>query len=66
MANLNLEGFSEKYKKIAPMEYALYLFYCLDKNVQMQLKKDWNEAGGVKVIPFWKWCMEHIDISYCK
>lgn len=66
MANLNLDGFSEKYKKIAPMECALYLFYCLDKDVQIQLKKDWNEAGGVKVIPFWKWCMEHIDISYCK
>ena len=62
MANLNLEDFSEEYRKTAPMECSLYLVSCLDKDTQMQLKKDWNEAGGFKVIPYWKWCMEHIDV----
>jgi hypothetical protein len=66
MANLNLEDFSEEYRKTAPMECSLYLVSCLDKDTQMQLKKDWNEAGGIKVIPCWKWCMEHIDVIYHK
>jgi hypothetical protein len=52
MANLNLEDFSEEYRKTAPMECSLYLVSCLDKDIQTQLKKDWNEAGGVKVIPY--------------
>lgn len=66
MANLNLEDFSEEYRKTAQMECSLYLVSCLDKDTQTQLKKDWNEAGGVKVIPYWKWCMEHIDVTYHK
>ena len=40
MANLNLEDFSEKYRKTAPMECSIYLVSCLDKDTQMQLKKD--------------------------
>lgn len=66
MANLNLEDFSEEYRKIASMECSLYLASCLDKDTQTQLKKDLNEAGGVRVIPHWKWCMEHIDVIYHK
>lgn len=66
MANLNLEDFSEEYRKTAPMECSIYLVSCLDKDTQAQLKKDWNEAGGIKVIPYWKWCMEHIDVIYRK
>ena len=66
MANLSLEDFSEVYRKTAPMECSLYLVSCLDKDIQTQLKKDWNEAGGVKVIPYWKWCKEHIDVIYHK
>lgn len=42
MANLNLEDFSEEYRKTAPMECSLYLASCLDKDTQTQLKKDWR------------------------
>lgn len=31
MSNLNLEDFSEEYRKTAPMECSLYLVSCLDK-----------------------------------
>lgn len=56
-SEFNLEDFSEEYRKTAPMKCFLYLASCLDKDIQTQLKKDWNEAGGVKLIPYWKWCM---------
>lgn len=51
-SEFNLEDFSEEYRKTASMECFLYLASCLDKDTQTQLKKDWNEAGGVKLIPY--------------
>lgn len=39
MANLNLEDFSEEYRKTAPMECSLYLVSCLDKDIQTQFKE---------------------------
>ena len=44
----------------------IYLVSCLDKATQEQLKKDWNEAGGYPVTPYWKWCIDHIDVIYKK
>ena len=28
--------------------------------------EEWNKAGGYKVIPWWKWCMDHINVSLYK
>lgn len=66
MAKLNIESFEEKYRETVFMECALYLYECLDKDTQKQLKDDWNNAGGYKVIPWYKWCMEHINVNYTK
>lgn len=66
MAKLNIESFSEEYREIASMECALYLYECLDADQRKQIKDDWNNIGGYKVIPWWKWCMEHIDVVYNK
>lgn len=66
MAKLNLEDFSKAYKEKAPMECSMYLNSCLDKDTQIQLRKDWKEAGGNAAIPFWKYCMEHIEVIYNK
>lgn len=64
MAKLNMDGFSEDFKQAAPMECALYLYECLEDDKKEQIKNDWNNIGGVNVIPWWKWCMEHIEVSY--
>lgn len=66
MANLNLEGFSDEYKDVAPKECALFLFECLTKEEQIRLKENWNKAGGHTIIPWWKWCIDNIDVSYSK
>ena len=47
MANLNLEDFSEEYRKTAPMECSWYLASCLDKDTQTQLKKEFHIGNGV-------------------
>lgn len=65
MAKLNIDAFSEEYKETAPMECALYLYECLEEDKKKQIKDDWNSAGGLSVIPWWKWCMEHISVDYC-
>ena len=39
------------------MKCALYLYKCLDKDTQKQIKDDWNNARGYKVIHWYKWCM---------
>lgn len=64
MANLNVEAFSEEYRRTAPMECALYLYECLKEDEKVKIKEDWNNAGGYKVIPWWKWCLDNINVSY--
>ncbi len=66
MAKLNVEAFSEDFRKTAPMECATYLYECLSQDSKKKIKDDWNAIGGVNVIPWWKWCMEHIDVNYSK
>ena len=66
MANLNVYAFSEDFRDKAPKECALFLVECLYKKKKAKLKEDWNNAGGYKVIPWWKWCLDKIDVSYCK
>lgn len=29
-----------------------------------KIKDDWNNAGGCNIMPWWKWCMEHIEVNY--
>lgn len=64
MAKLNLDNFSEEYRDKAPLEASQYLYQCLSEDVQMKLKDDWKSLGGAKTIPFWKYCLEHIDVEY--
>lgn len=58
MANLNLEGFSEKYKKIAPMECALELIDkvspCIAISEKENLKKfkEWLDSDRSKRVTF--------------
>lgn len=51
MATLNMEGFSEEFREIAPMECACYLFECLSEEEKIKIKDDWNKSGGYKVVP---------------
>lgn len=64
MAKLNVEAFSEDFRKTAPMECAVYLYECLDEKEKQRIKDDWNNVGGRDVIPWWKWCMENINVTY--
>lgn len=64
MAKLNLDGFNEDYRDVAPKECACFLFECLKEEEKKKLKEDWNNAGGYKVIPWWKWCLDNINVSY--
>ena len=65
MAKLNVESF-EEHRETAPMECALYLYECLEEDQKKQIKDDWNNFGGYQVIPWWKWCMDHINVVYTK
>lgn len=64
MAKLNMDGFSEEFRKTAPMECACYLFECLSEEEKIKIKEDWNNVGGMNIMPWWKWCMEHIEVKY--
>ena len=66
MAKLNLDAFSDEYKDIAPKECASYLVECLSEEEKTKLSEDWNRVGGYKVIPWWKWCLENIEVKYSK
>lgn len=63
-SKLNVEAFSEDFRKIALMECAVYLFECLEEDEKEKIRDDWNKVGGYVAIPWWKWCMEHIKVSY--
>lgn len=30
------------------------------------LEKDWTDAGGSTICPWWKWCLEHLDVTYVR
>lgn len=66
MATLNIGGFSEEFREMALMECGCYLFECLSEEEKIKIKKDYNDAGGYKVIPWWKWCMDHINVNLCQ
>lgn len=64
MAKLNIESFEEEYRETASMACAFYLYECLEEDQRKQIKDDWNNIGGYQVIPWWQWCMEHIEVNY--
>lgn len=66
MAKFNVDAFSGEYKDVAPMECATFLVECLSEKEKVKLKEDWNKAGGFKVVPWWKWCVDNIDVRYHK
>lgn len=50
----------EKVKK----ECGMYLQSCLSEGELEDLKEDWEEAGGYKVIPWWEFAFNNIKVSY--
>ena len=64
MANFNIENINKDYRKTAPMECSYWLFECLPEEVQKQMKKDYAAAGGYPKHKWYKWCMDHIEVSY--
>lgn len=54
----------EKMRENAMEECGMYLQACLSKAELEDLKEDWKEAGGFKVIPWWKFAFDNIKVSY--
>ena len=64
MIVLNTEGFSDEFKDTAPKECAIYLSSCLSEDTHKQLKKDWDELGGINAMPYWKYVLNSLNIKY--
>ena len=64
MIVLNTEGFSDEFKDTAPKECAIYLTSCLSEDTHKQLKKDWDELGGINAMPYWKYVLNSLSIKY--
>lgn len=56
--------FTEEYANKAEEQCGLYLFACLSEDEAKKIKDDWNEAGGYENMPWWKWCLTHINVYY--
>ena len=49
--------------KYAEINAATYITCCLsDKEIE-KLKEKWNENGGFKAIPWYKWVLQHTSIT---
>lgn len=64
MIVLNTEGFSDDFKDTAPKECAIYLSSCLSEDTHKQLKKDWDELGGINAMPYWEYVLNTLSIKY--
>lgn len=66
MAQFNNEIITddEMLREKAKQECGVYLQACITKEELEKLKKDWNAAGGFKVIPWWKFAFDNITVSY--
>lgn len=38
----------------------------LSEEDRTALEKDWVDAGSYATCPWWKWCLEHMDVIYDK
>lgn len=66
MAKFNNEIITndEKLRETAMKECGMYLQSCLPEEELEKLKEDWKEAGGFKVVPWWKFAFDNIKVSY--
>lgn len=64
MIVLNTEDFSDEFKNTAPKECAAYLSSCLSEDTHKQLKKDWDELGGINAMPYWEYVLNTLSIKY--
>ena len=72
MAKLRDDLFSKELKETASkveftahdIECALYLEGCLSNEEHERLLTTWTNLGGKDYTPFYKYCMQHIDIVY--
>lgn len=55
---------NKELREKAKEECGMYLQACLSDGELEDLKEDWKEAGGFKVIPFWEYCFNNIKVSY--
>lgn len=62
MINLDVNGFEDP--KVALMECSCYIYNCFSEKDRQAIKSDWENAGGVNNMPWWKWVMEHCHVSY--
>lgn len=62
MINLDTNGFENP--EVALMECSCYIYNCFSEKDRQQIKADWESAGGVNTMPWWKWCIEHCHVSY--
>lgn len=66
MAQFNNEIISddETVREKAMMECGVYLQACLSKEDFDKLKVAWENAGGFKEIPWWKFAFDNITVSF--
>ena len=64
MINLDTTGFENP--EIALMECSCFIYNCFSEKTREVIKADWERAGGMKNMPWWKWCIEHCHVSYVK
>lgn len=46
------------------IECALYLEGCLSNEEHERLLINWKNLGGKDYMPFYKYCLQHIDVIY--
>lgn len=72
MAKLRDDLFSKEFKENASkveftahdIECALYLEGCLSNEEHERLLTNWKNLGDKDYMPFYKYCMQHIDVVY--
>lgn len=64
MIHLNINAFSDEYKTVAPKEAAVYLSACFSEKELEKIKENWNKEGGYKVIPWYKYLLNHLTVTY--
>jgi hypothetical protein len=47
-------------------ECSCYIYNCFSTETRIVIKEDLERSGGIKNMPWWKWCLEHCHVSYDK
>ena len=63
--NINRKRKAPEVIEYKPRNHRSGLGFEMDRT-KIKIKEDWNKSGGYKVIPWWKWCIDHINASLCK